>query len=267
MRNAFPTLIAFTLVASSATVGAQSAESQGAVPAATASLLPKDFTAVSPAQLDALIQRRLSRAPKVDPFATPEMTAKARQRFELEAFPAETLNVILQPQFGKSDRDGSGCRLDYYPSDERLTFTTVLAQPNTRLGREHPEIRSLLILDSRTEDRGDASGTNRFGAAMSIARFTTKRLAIAVDSPADFVARTSGFVSISPEEARRVVPRLRCVILLSPAVPGRAASSDTRPATFDSPTQVTTDDTAFFGRVHGLWLIDPQARRIFARSQ
>lgn len=228
--------------------------------------VPTNYRPSNPETVRRWVESVIDAAPGIDAFTGSEQRLARDQYIEDEISKLGIIGIETVPQFEKSDFRQPACRLDYFPADSRLTFGFTLDRYSESSHSTQPTDRQAkAMLSSATSSGGAFVGSNAFGATTEVSKFDFIDYSVAVAAPADFTARTSGYASLSPADARDLVPNLKCFVLLRPHTPFLHTGYRTSAATLSRPTQVTTREIVFFGRVEGVWLVDHRTGKIVGR--
>lgn len=223
--------------------------------------LPKEYHPNTPKATTDWLNAIVSSEPSPDQFSTPTDKARRDESIRNKIAHKGTFGILIEAEMNEHGR--MPCKLRYSPNEEKLSFSLgshwyTEYKYSFRLTDNHRKV----ILESKFFDGGDSVGQNAFGAKVKVSRSTYRDISVAAKDTAEV-----GITSISPEKARMVVPRLKCLVLFSPAPPFVLQQWDTKAASFDNPEQVSTEDIVLFGRIENIWLIDSASRQVLAKQR
>lgn len=223
--------------------------------------LPKTYHPTHPKAAADWLNAIVSSEPFPDQFSTPNEIARRDESIRNRITHKGTIGILIEAEMNEHGR--IACELRYSLNEETLSYSLgshwyTEYKYSSRQTDNHRKV----ILESKFSDGRDSVGQNAFGAKVKVSRSTYKDISVAAKETTGV-----GITSISPEKARMVVPRLKCLVLFSPAPPFVLQQRDTKAASFDNPEQVSTEDIVLFGRIENIWLIDSASRQVVAKQR
>lgn len=223
--------------------------------------LPKAYHPTTPMAAADWLNAIVSSEPSTDQFSSANEISRRDESIRNRIENKGTFGILIDAEMTEHGR--IPCELRYSPNEERLTYSLgsrwyteykYVPRPTDNLKK--------VILESKFSDAGDSIGQNAFGARVKISRSVYREVSVAAKD-----AVGVGIASISPERARLVVPRLKCLVLFAPAPPFVLRQTDTKAASFDNPQQVSTEDIVLFGQIENIWLVDSISRQVLAKQR